>query len=958
MQAISKALQEQHSNILVMQCIAVNTVAPKSKVNDALPTTYSYFKAHSPVRRAFNQKSAAKTNNFNEKVNTTRVNNVTTARPKEVVSAAVRNRENAVKSSSCWIWRPTGNGNPQYTLQDQGIFDSGCSRHMTRNKSFLTDYQDIDGGFVAFARCAKGGTGPNWLFDINTLTMSMNYQPIFAGNQSNGHAGITKNIFPKSSKDEVANDARKKNGVLDPAKEDDKKSVKEDTADLLNTGIFSGAYDDEDVGAEADLNNLEKHLELSTYSNKPGFTRIHPKDANHKGPLLAPKLARMNKSALEHAQEPKKVTQALTDPSWIEAMQDELLQFRLQKVWRLVDLPKGKHANCYTQEEGIDYDEVFAPVARIEAISIEEEVYVCQPPGFEDPWFPNQVYKVEKALYGLHQAPKAWYETLSTYLLENRFRRGTIDKTLFIKKDKVKTASTPIETNKALLKHKEAEDVDVHLYRSMIGSLMYLTASRPDIMFAVCAYARFQVTPKVSHLYAMKRIFRYLKGQPKLGLWYPRDSPFDLEAFSDSDYAGVSLDRKSTTGGCQFLGKRLISWQCQKKTIVANSTTEAEYVAAANYCGQVTELPQTSEPIPNVADEDVYEETKSTAIPNVPLPQGIGAYGSPRCQEATRGPLLRLDDEEDLEDYSKQGRMIEEIDQDAGVTLVTPTHVNTAGASMPVSTAGTVQEVNINIPSSVVIKDKGKGIMDESEEEQSKRTKLQQEQDRLGHEAAEEWKNIRARVEADEELTRRLQAEERNKYSKVDQAKMLVDLINQRKRYFATQKAEAKRKKPMTQAQQRNYMMNYTSPWKLKELFETTMKNVNTFVPTETEDRGRASELAAGSSQATITDSAEVRSSKRGVEVGLDHEGSKKQKTNEASESVVLVKEVYVEALQVKYPIIDWEVYSEDTRRDDLVKLWDLVKERFSTTEPIDDKEKELWVELKRLFELDSDDTL
>ncbi|GJU12939.1 hypothetical protein Tco_1135335 [Tanacetum coccineum] len=125
----------------------------------------------------------------------------------------------------------------------------------------------------------------------------------------------------------------------------------------------------------------------------------------------------------------------------------------------------------------------------------------------------------------------------------------------------MKTTSTPIETNKALLKDEEAEDVDVHLYKSMIGSLMYLTTSQPNLMFSICACARFQVTPKVSHLHAVKRIFRYLKGQPKLGLWYPRDSPFDLEAFSDSDYAGASLDRKSTIGGCQFLGKRLISWR-------------------------------------------------------------------------------------------------------------------------------------------------------------------------------------------------------------------------------------------------------------------------------------------------------------------------------------------------------------------------------------------------------------
>ncbi|GJU97402.1 putative ribonuclease H-like domain-containing protein, partial [Tanacetum coccineum] len=180
----------------------------------------------------------------------------------------------------------------------------------------------------------------------------------------------------------------------------------------------------------------------------------------------------------------------------------------------------------------------------------------------DDPKFPKKVYKVVKAEYGLHQAPKPWYATLSTFLLKSGYKRGTIDKTLFIKKDK--------------------NDII-----SMIGSLMYLTASRPDIMFAVCACSRFQVTPKTSHLHAVKRIFRYLKGKPKLGLWYPRVSSFDLEAYSDSDYAGANLDRKSTTGGCQFLGRRLISWQCKKQTIMATSTTEAEYVAAANCCGQV-----------------------------------------------------------------------------------------------------------------------------------------------------------------------------------------------------------------------------------------------------------------------------------------------------------------------------------------------------------------------------------
>ncbi|GJU83360.1 hypothetical protein Tco_1285725 [Tanacetum coccineum] len=138
-----------------------------------------------------------------------------------------------------------------------------------------------------------------------------------------------------------------------------------------------------------------------------------------------------------------------------------------------------------------------------------------------------------------------------------------------------------METQKPLLKDEDCEEVDVYLYRSMIGSLTYLTSSRPDIMFVVCACARYQVNLKVSHLHAVKRIFRYLKCQPKLGLLYPKDSPFDLVGYTDSDYAGASLDRKSTTRGCQFLRCRLISWQCKKQNVVANSTTEAEYVAAS-----------------------------------------------------------------------------------------------------------------------------------------------------------------------------------------------------------------------------------------------------------------------------------------------------------------------------------------------------------------------------------------
>ncbi|GJX52715.1 putative ribonuclease H-like domain-containing protein [Tanacetum coccineum] len=485
-------------------------------------------------------------------------------------------------------------------------------------------------------------------------------------NQENdANVNSTNNIYTVSPPDNVVG---LEDNVVD-------KNIVYGCADDLNMPNLEDIVysdDDEDVGADADMNNLDTFIPISPIPT----TRIHKDHPVEQiiGDLnTAPQTRRMIKNLEAHGlfssvqqrtnhkdfenclfacflsqEEPKKLPNGkrAIGTKWVFRNKKDERGIVIKNKARLV-------AQGYTQEEGIDYDEVFAPVARIEAIrlflayasfkdfmvyqmdvksaflygKIKEEVYVCQPPSFEDPDFPDRVYKVEKALFGQHQAPRAWYETLSTYLLDNGFQRGKIDMSLFIRRDKgdilltrillriaskveggwnfysqdkyvteilkkfgftdVKTASTPMETQKPLLKDKDGEKVDVHLYRSMIGSLMYLTSSRPDIMFAVCTCARYQVNPKVPHLYAVKRIFRYLKGQPKLGLWYPKDSPFDLVAYTDNDYAGASLDKKSTTGGYQFLGCRLISWQCKKQTVVANYTTEAEYVAASSCCGQV-----------------------------------------------------------------------------------------------------------------------------------------------------------------------------------------------------------------------------------------------------------------------------------------------------------------------------------------------------------------------------------
>nr|GEY61896.1 uncharacterized mitochondrial protein AtMg00810-like [Tanacetum cinerariifolium] len=209
--------------------------------------------------------------------------------------------------------------------------------------------------------------------------------------------------------------------------------------------------------------------------------------------------------------------------------------------------PKGE-AKAITTRSGMSYKEPPIPPSGVSQQEPIEVTTDTEPPNSNDIHPPTVQVEVK-------QREDRIFISQDKYVIE------ILKKFDFMS---VKTASTPIDTKKPLVKDAEAADVDVYLYRSMIGSLMYLSASRPNIMYAVCACSRFYVTPKTSHLHAMKRIFRYLKGQPKLGLWYPRESAFDLEAYSDSEYAGENLDRKSTTGGCQFLGRRLILWQCKK----------------------------------------------------------------------------------------------------------------------------------------------------------------------------------------------------------------------------------------------------------------------------------------------------------------------------------------------------------------------------------------------------------
>ncbi|GJX24105.1 putative ribonuclease H-like domain-containing protein [Tanacetum coccineum] len=650
------------------------------------------------------------------------------------------------------------------------------------------------------------GDGPKWLFYIDVLTKSMNYVPVVAGTNSNDLVGTEESIGAghsskeiRSSQDYILIDARKKDdeGVNKESGFDDQERPENSTQDVntagpsintASTNVNTGSLNINIVSptvttalleathadffgdeTEVDISNITTTYPVPSTPN----TRIHKdhsldhvtgdvqsgvqtrrvtKTTNKQGFISAIYEGKTHEdlyaclfSCFLSQEEPKKVIQALKDPSWIEAMQEELLQNKKDEKGIVIRNKERLVAQGYTQDEGIDYDEVFAPIARIEAIrlflanasfkdfvvyqmdvnsaflygKLEEEDYVCQPLGFEDPDFPNRVYKVEKVLHGLHQAPRAWYETFSTSLLDNGFQRGLKvtkkDDRIFISQDKyvdeilknfgfstMKTTSTPMETSKPLMKDENAEDVDVHLFRSMIGSLMYLTSLRPDIIFAVCACARFQVTPKVSHLHAVKRIFRYLKSQLKLGLWYSKDSPFDLEAYTTVTKLATAkvktingevqiqalVDKKKVIitetsirrdlqladeNGTECLPNATIFAELERMgstmafDIICLATNQrfnfSKYIfdnMVQNFKGGVKFVMYPSQPV---------QKSKSTKVNKV-------TPGMKRLFKIDRSAQVVSFEDEGLgaqEDASKQGRKIADIDADAEVTLVDET---------------------------------------------------------------------------------------------------------------------------------------------------------------------------------------------------------------------------------------------------------------------------------------------
>nr|GEW83302.1 retrovirus-related Pol polyprotein from transposon TNT 1-94 [Tanacetum cinerariifolium] len=816
--------------------------------------------------------------------------------------------------------------------------------------------------------------------------------------------------------------------------------------------------DEKDVGAEADFSNLETNI---TVSPSP-TTRVHKDHPVTQiiGDLSsAPQTRSMTRMVKEHG-----------GPTQIN--NDDFHTFMNKKDERGI-VVRNKAlllAEGHTQEEGIDYKEAFFPVERIEAIrlflaytsfmgfmvyqidvksvflygTIEKEVYICQPLGFEDPDYPDKVYKVVKALYGLHQAPRAWYETLANYLLENGFQRGKIDQTLFIKKQKGnillvqvyvvdiifgstnkdlckafeklmkdkfqmssmgeltfflglqvkhkqdeifiiqdkyvaeilrkfgltdgKLARTPIDTEKPLLKDPDGQDTNVHIYRSMIGSLMYLTSSRPDVMFAICACVRFKVTPKASYLHAVKRIFRYLKGKPHLGLWYPKDSPFNLVAYSDSDYAGANLDRNSTTGGCQFLGykvsvvggrKLIINEDTLRQALQLDDADSIDCLPNEEIFAQLARMGYEKSStkvgkglsgvdtpliegmlVPHQVNDDVADVVANTAEPTLPSPTTT----PPPLQQELIPSTSQCKITQAL-DITKLKQRVRRLEKKNVVTAAAATSAATiiTAALMPAASAARRRKgvvirdpKKIATPSVIVhsepkSKDKGKGILVEEPKPLKKKVQIEQ----------------------DEAYTRELEAELN---ANINWNEVIEQVKRKEKQDNTVMRYQALKRKPQTKAQARKNTMVYLkniAGFKMdffkgmtyndiRPIFERHFNYIVAFLEKREEE--------------------------------LEEEASKQSKRkNETSKE----KEAKKHKLDKEVPVIDYQVYTEHNKpyykivradgthqlflsfirllrnfdREDLKMLWKIFQERFASSEPKNFSDDFLLNTLKTMFE-------
>nr|GEV52336.1 hypothetical protein [Tanacetum cinerariifolium] len=756
------------------------------------------------------------------------------------------------------------------------------------------------------------GSRPNWLFDINALTKSMNYKPIIVGNQSNGST-CTKacdDAGEEEKKDDEVNVVGAKTSITLP-----------DDPNMPNLEEIVYSNDDEHVGAKDDMNNLNTFIHVSPILT----TRVHKDHPVEQiiGDLhSAPQTRRMTKSVTDH--EPKKTLVDL--PYRKRAIGTKLIYKNKKDERGIVVRNKARLvAQGYTQEEGIYYDEVFDPVARIEAIrlflahasfkdfvvyqmdvksaflygKIKEKVYVCQPPGFEDPEFPDRVYKVEKALYGLHQAHRTWKEMCTEFekMMHKKFQMSSMgeltiflglqvtqkDDGIFISQDKyvdeilkkfsfltVKTTSTPMETLKPLMKDENAEDVDVHLYRSMIGSLMYLTSSRPDIMFDVRACVKFQVTPKEDETVHEER------GD---SVERTAATASSLDAEHDN---GSGLRRQDT-----ILGDR----PAQTRVLALENVKTAQDLDITNLKKRVKRL----------------EKKKKSRTPQLKR-----RLFKVRIKSFAEKSLV------DQEDASNQGRNIAEFDQDERDSWFQEDaetqgryghEININTASAPITNAGvSVSTTEPSTPptTTTLIEDKDLTI---AQTYSSNKKNLIEDEDLTIAQSLIKMKSVKSKEKSEEKG--------------VSSTRLTRGVI--------MKKASETASRPIVPPQEQLDPKD-----KGKMLFDNTMKWVDSFVPMD-------SEMVKGSKS-------QEEGSKKRTRKELYEESVKRQKLEDDVEKaeLTLCLDIRADGSTKYYKI--FSAMFDDFDRQDVFDLYRIVEERFETTSP-KGYDRLLWGDLITLFE-------
>nr|GEX56633.1 hypothetical protein [Tanacetum cinerariifolium] len=357
--------------------------------------------------------------------------------------------------------------------------------------------------------------------------------------------------------------------------------------------IFCTPVQDRGETSSRHVDSSNMHTFYQRYPSEHRWTKDHPLEQVIGNPSQYVRTRRQLESKAEMCMfaltmsqtKPKNIKEAITDFAWIESMQEELHQFDRLDVWELVDRP-------LCTNEGVDFEESFAPVARLEAVRLfiayaahkyftvyqmdvkiaflydplKEEVYFNQPDGFVDPYHPDKIYRLKKALYGLKQAPMAWGDILLVQIYVDDIIFGSTNPNLSKRFEKLMHSKFEMSMMRELKFflgiqiHQSPRDADLSgtpidqtKYRSKVRALMYLTTSRPDIMHATCYCDRYQAQPNEKHLTTVKQIFWYLKDTIHMGLWYPKDTDFELTAFLDSDHAICLDSRKNTSGEAEYV---------------------------------------------------------------------------------------------------------------------------------------------------------------------------------------------------------------------------------------------------------------------------------------------------------------------------------------------------------------------------------------------------------------------